>query len=279
LLAVQSSAGLASAEGAGGAANEPASNKVVCEQAFEQAQGLQRDSKYLAANREVLKCANPTCGEVIFSECSKMYQDLQAAIPTLVFSARDAQTNTDRSDVIVSMDGQEIARRLEGKPVPIDPGSHRFKFSILGRNPVEQTLVIVAGEKFRQTSVVFEATAPSAGGSEPVSANRGRSIPTASYVLGGVGLAGLGAFGVLRLLASSDYNSTEERCSPACPQSDLDRIKTKYAISNVAAGVGGAALAGALVVYFATPRNSHDAALRFEPTSAGGFSARLVTRF
>ena len=74
----------------------PTSEKAACAQTFVQAQRLPMDTKYLEANREFLKCASPICGDILFRECSKLYTELQDAIPTLVFSVRDAQSNAER---------------------------------------------------------------------------------------------------------------------------------------------------------------------------------------
>jgi hypothetical protein len=269
-------------------AEQPMDEKAVCAQAFEQAQRFQRDTKYLAANQELLKCANPTCGDVLFHECSKMYSELQAAIPTVVFSARDAQSNMERTDVSVSMDGQEILQQIDGRPLSVDPGSHHFTFKSAGRDPVEQEHVIRAGEKFRQITAVFEAPAPQQPASEPPVSepgpsappadSGGRGVPAATYVLGGVGLVAFGAFGAFRLIGASDYNDLDETCGTDCDPADVDGVRQKYLISNIAAGVGAAALAGALVVYLAAPSESTRTALHVTP-NPGGVSARVITRF
>jgi hypothetical protein len=288
-LGVHGSAGVAAAAGANEPSKDgsppPMSEKAVCVQAFEQGQRLQKDTKYLAANQEFLKCAKPTCGDILFRECSKMYGDLQDAIPTVVFSARDAQSNSERTAVVITMDGAEILQQIDGRPMTVDPGSHHFTFTIPDRPPVEQDVVVRAGDKFRQIAVVFEAPHSEQPAPAPVSAplvpaeeSRGRSVPSATYVLGGFGLAALGVFGAFRLMGSSDYDTLDKRCSPNCSQSDVDKVRQKYTISNIAAGVGGAALAGALVVYLAAPSAKHSTALSFAP-SPGGVSTRFVTHF
>ena len=270
------------------AAAEPANaseqEKAVCAQSFEQAQRLRNDSQYLAANQELLKCANPKCGDALFQECSKLYGELQAAIPSVVFEARaDGQ---ELVDVAVTLGDQALTQQLDGKPVLIDPGSHTFKFEATGMTPVEKTVIVRAGEKYRQIAVVFESKNPKPAVTTPVLAppvqpvSHARHVPIGSYVLGGVGVLALGGFAVFRAIGSSDYDSLQSSCSPNCSQSEVDKVKQKYLISNVALGVGAAAFVGALVLYMAQPQESSGAETAFmvSPTY-NGVMARAVTRF
>src|SRR5439155_8312448 len=104
-------------------------------------------------------------------------------------------------DVTVTMDGAVVATQLDGKPIDIDPGAHVFRFVHGNNPPVEQQIIVHAGEKGRSVTaswVTPKATPPP--GSE-TSARREapevpmeRPVPKAAYVLGGVGVLGLGAF-------------------------------------------------------------------------------------
>ncbi len=288
LLALSASALVPSLAAAQEAQPAPADPKVVCSQAFEQAQRQRNESHYVAANQEVLKCANPACGEALFQECTKLYTELQGAIPSVVFAARDKNGN-ELSDVRVTIDGQPFTEQLDGKPVQLDPGSHTFGFTAQDYPPIERVAVIRAGERFRPVSVVFErpevatpkapepVTAPAAA---PLPAEPGaRKVPIATYVLGGVGVVAVGGFVGFRLVGSSDYDQLERDCAPNCPDSDVNRVKRSYLISNVALGVGAAAFVGAVAVYLAAPRESAPTtALQVAPTD-GGMAARPTTRF
>jgi hypothetical protein len=266
--------------------NASEQEKAVCAQSFEQAQRLRNDSQYLAANRELLKCANPKCGDALFQECSKLYGELQAAIPSVVFEARAG--SQELVDVTVSLAGQLLTQQLDGKPVLIDPGSHTFKFEALDMAPIEKTVIVRAGEKYRQIAVVFEAKTPTPVVTAPVTppptttlpADSGRHVPLGSYVLGGVGVLALGGFVAFRAMGSSDYDGLQTSCSPHCSQSEVDKVKQKYLISNVALGVGAAAFVGALVIYVAQPhQSSGETAFMVSPGLNGGLLARAVTSF
>lgn len=266
--------------------------KLMCSQSFELAQRLRNDSRYLEANQELLKCSNPSCGDALFQECSKLYAEVQTAIPSVIFQARDSTSDRDLIDVTVTLDGRVLAEQLDGKPVLVDPGNHTFTFSAPNAPPVQKDIVIRAGEKLRQVVVDLdldsknEPAVPSDSKPTPVPAHqpshesRSRHVPAASYVLGTVGVIGLGTFVALRVVGAGDYHSLETNCSPNCAQSQVDGVKQKYLFSNVALGVGAAALAAAIVVYAVQPSrpSQGETALVIGP-SPFGVLARAVTRF
>lgn len=259
--------------------------KLACSRSFEQSQRLRNSSQYLAAVEEVVKCADPKCGPALFDECTKIYDQLQTAIPTVVFAARD-DSGTELTGVVVSIDGVPSRDQLDGKPVRVDPGSHQFAFSSDGHESSEQSVLIRTGEQFRPINAVLPRVG-SAGKSAELPPSQGpssngasaRKIPLASYVLGGASVVGLGAFIGFRLAASSRFDSLEHECKPSCAQSEVDSVRQKYVISDVALGVGLAAAAAAVTVYFASPHESRPAAaLRLSP-SERGLSASFARQF
>jgi hypothetical protein len=93
------------------------------------AASLRLDSLHrLRAERaELLICASLSCPPDIRNECIRRVDDVNAAIPSIMFEVKDAAGN-DLSAVKVSMDGQTLTDRLEGIALPIDPGAHLFTF-------------------------------------------------------------------------------------------------------------------------------------------------------
>jgi serine/threonine-protein kinase len=217
-----------------------------------------------------------------------MYTAIEQATPSLVLAARDPVKAVDLSDVNVTIDGLSVTDHLDGKPVSVDPGAHTLVFTASKYVPEERKLLIGAGEKYRQVSVTLTSTdAPPAGAAAtPVAAAATppaplapRTVPVASYVLGGVGLAAIGGGILFRVLGANQYNSLQSSCSPDCTSSQVDPVKAKYTISNVAFGVGAAALVGAVVVYAVTPRESAPSTAFMVVPTAGGASARLLSTF
>jgi hypothetical protein len=259
---------------------------MACARSFEQSQRLRNGSHYLAASEEVLKCANLGCGEALFGECTKIFGELQTATPSVVFVARDSAGN-ELTNVAVAIDGKPNSSVLDGKPVRVDPGNHEFSFSSTGFMSTEQVFLIRAGEQFRPLSVALlhaqpglksepQATSQSANDNAAAAAG---SVPLASYVLGGVGVLGLGAFVGFRVAGSNTFDTLSRQCKPTCSTSSIDGVRQKYLISDIALGVGAAATVAALTVYFTAPRaKAAQAALLVSPM-ADGLVARVAGRF
>jgi hypothetical protein len=66
-------------------------------------------------------------------------------MPSVVLSARTAD-GRDVTNVKVSVDGQLLVARLEGKAIEINPGVHAFVFEADDFPAVEQKLVIKTGD-------------------------------------------------------------------------------------------------------------------------------------
>jgi hypothetical protein len=99
-----------------------------------------------------------------------------------------------------------------------------------------------------------------------------------SYVLGGVGLASVGAAGALIYWARKD-NDNLSTCSVAgvsnCPQGAVDHIHKMYLAGNIALGVGVASLGAAYWVYTHSGKESaKEEAYRFDvqPTKSGAMA-------
>jgi len=266
----------ANARGADQASSTHATNefKIACSRSFEESQRLRNDSQYIAASEEVLKCANPNCGEALFDECTKIYGELQTATPSVVFAARDGAGN-ELTDVSVSIDGHPTPDPLDGKPVRVDPGSHQFSFSSAGYEPIEQTLLIRAGEQYRPINASLQPKAVRASAQSsvqtPAPASSGRSRlrpPLASYVLGGIGVVGIGTFVALRVVGANQFADLEQHCKPNCTASEVDNVRQKYLISEIALGVGAAAAVAAVTVYLVSPAEpSRRVSLQLSPSA------------
>ncbi len=63
-----------------------------------------------------------------------------------MFDVKDASGNSQTS-VVVTMDGQPFADRLDGTAVALDPGDHLFSFTAPGQAKVERHVVIYEGDK------------------------------------------------------------------------------------------------------------------------------------
>jgi hypothetical protein len=161
----------------------------ACIHAANAGQKLRDSGSYLRAREQFIACAAAECPGEIRKGCVGWLAELEKITPTVVFAARSR--GNEVSDVRVSVDGASLGERIDGKPVPLDPGEHRFRFERADEPPIEMTAVIVAGEKDRLIGARFgpEPTpSPIVRVGEP--APEGRRKPSAiEYGLGAFGLA------------------------------------------------------------------------------------------
>ncbi len=244
-----------------------------CLSAADSSLQLRGEHKLRAARAQVLICASTSCPAAIQTVCLGRVDQINAALPTVVFEAKDAAGN-DLPNVRAAMDGQPLADRLDGSALTVDPGEHKFEFVAPDNTVVEKTIILHEGEKDRRERVVFGsqagpqtaavATAPplavnpvEAGASQDPGAGR----RTLGLVIGGVGVAGLAIGSVFGLMASSISSSSKDNCSSAtnCKNymqslSDYNTASDDSTISTVAFIAGGVALGAGAILFFTAPK-------------------------
>jgi hypothetical protein len=269
-----------------------ADDKQDCIAASEAGQDKKLGGRLREAREQLLICARDVCPALLRQDCTQWLTEIISALPSVVVGARDWQGH-DLVDVTVSVDGTVVTKKLDGKPIALDPGAHTFHYEIAsGAPPVDEQLLIRQGERNRTLTVTFApppGATPISPAEEPPPAPlpaRRRSFLT--YVFGGVGLAAIGAGAGLGLSANSDASTAREAppagCAPNCPSSRVDPIKTKYILADVSFGVGIISLGMATYFFFAHPgdpaADSRHASLRLDVVSSPhGGTLGLVGRF
>jgi hypothetical protein len=222
--------------------------------------------------------------------------DLDQSSATVVINARDDK-GRDLSDVAVTVDGDPLVDKLDGKPVAIDPGAHALRFSAAGFASIEEDVVIHAAEKNRPLHVQFGGpsvqsgaaivapvrrlgTAPSPKPEGPASGSGAGGVPVGTWIFGGLAVAALGSeayFGVSGLSQRSS-DLAPGGCAPHCSPSEKSEIETKFVIADVSLGV--AVVSAGLAAFFlfkgssAKPSTPPPVTLDFSPIPGGG-AARL----
>jgi hypothetical protein len=227
----------------------PQDEKQTCLAASDAGQQLRDDLKYRQARAAFTTCAREVCPLVVRRDCTQWLAEVEGAAPTVVVSARDA-SGRDLSDVHAELDGQALDGVEGGRPVLVDPGQHAIRFGAQGWAPVEQVLVLRAGEKNRVLDVQFVTPA------EPKGSLRRDGVPILTWVFGGAAVVAFGSeayFGITGLEDRAQDRSLP--CAPGCPASDVDSIRTKFITADVCLGIGVAALAAAVVVWATRPRS------------------------
>jgi hypothetical protein len=74
------------------------------------------------------------------------------------------------------------------------------------------------------------------------------------WALGGVGVAALASFAFFGITGKHDESNLRSTCAPACADSDVSAIHTKYVVADVSLAVSVASLGVAAYLYFSQPR-------------------------
>jgi hypothetical protein len=287
-----------------------ADDKQQCLSASDQGQQLRDDGKYRRAREAFTTCSRDVCPALVRRDCVKWLADLEASSPSVVVNAKDDKGN-DLVNVTVQVDGSPLVSKLDGKPTLVDPGAHVFHFETGGFPPVEQHVVVHAGEKSRLLTVQFGTpSAPSTGPATPSTSAPEPSTATPSgegtpptgeappapvasssgtrisaWAFGGLALVAFGTEAYFGLSGLSDRSSLEsDPCAKtsSCPQSSVDSIRTKFTVADIALGVGLVS-AGLSAYLFLTapkgePTDPHVSAVDVTPLP-GGAAMRLGGRF
>jgi hypothetical protein len=230
-----------------------------CLSASDQSITLRNQHKLRAARAQLLICAASSCPAEVRNDCAKGVSDINTALPSIVFEAKDPAGN-DLSAVKVTMDGQALTDKLDGASVAIDPGDHAFTFETPGQPTVQKSFVIREAEKERHERIQFGTPiAGASGGAEGKgggtttivvndSGNSGQK--TIAFIVGGVGIAGLIAGGALIGLAFNlkSQSDTENARSAGSGHSDYEASLQDNTLGWIVGGVGAAALTTGVVL-------------------------------
>lgn len=222
-----------------------------------------------AERAQLLICAATSCPDAIRKDCAARLDDVNARIPSLVVTAKNS-AGTDLTAVTVTMDGEVLAQRLDGTPLPVDPGEHTFTFEANGYPLITNTWMIDKTEKSPRQITFETSTAPT---SAPLPAGTRRSETTdkgqgtdphkiAALVGAGVAVVGLTVGTVYGVIALSRKSSAQSVCpgsSFECPtQEGVNKWDSAASAANVAnvmfviAGLGAIEAA----VFWLTPSSS-----------------------
>jgi len=186
----------------------------------------------------------------------------------------------------IRRDGVPVQPAELGTPIPLDPGPHTVEAVAPGKQKWASTVQLADAAKLdvnvpALTPVPGNASAPTkAETSKPVeppppeAASSGSAQRTTAIVVGAVGLVGLGVGTVFGIGASSKWSEAKSGCTAypyGCSADALDAKssgQSKATISTVGFIVGGAAIAGATVLWFTAPSREQSVAVGIGPGAA-----------
>jgi hypothetical protein len=171
----------------------------------------------------------------------------------------------------ISLEGNNIPRASWETAIPVDPGTITVQASAPGREPWTSRIEVAAGAQDNAVEIPLletsqkAANAASTDGTVSIAgdtehANQGQR--TAAWILGGVGIVGLGVGAVLGLQAKHKNDDSKGYC-PNDPNLctargvDLrDSAKKDAMGSTIAFGAGGALVVTGLILLLTAPSSS-----------------------
>jgi hypothetical protein len=162
-------------------------------------------------------------------------------MPTVVLDVKDANGNSITA-ITVTVDDASFAEHLDGTALSVEPGKHRFRFTMKGVSPVEKELTFREGEKGRHESVLL--TTSVADEQDPGADIQSHSAATGAYIalgIGGVGLVAGAIFTVvaLEVKAKCPNDAGETSCPPPIDNQENDAaVKRDSLFAGIGYGVG-----------------------------------------
>jgi hypothetical protein len=257
-----------------------AAESTTCTDSYEKAQEEKVAGHLNAALVHLKNCIAPACPKFVRDDCSRWMDQAESAIPTVVFAVR--RDGKDLTEVEIFCDGTPLLISLDGKAVPVDPGLRHFSFSVPGLDPIQQQTIIREGERNRIIEVEFGT--PKKGDASPKPTadadllakpdERGMVMRYLPYGMAGLAALGAAGFALFAIEGSNQKGDLERSCSPYCRSSQVDDVKTKYALADTCLAVGLVSAGVATYLFLTrhskkTDGNDQTTSVGFAPRASG----------
>ena len=205
----------------------------------------------------------------------------------------------------VTINGAPLATAALGVPAPVDPGNIEVVAEAPGFVRFHKRLSASPGDaveaKIQLAKAGAAAAAPAKSGgddatstdaetdAQPATTSGGHGLRNAGFVIGGIGLAGMGVFITFAVLAQNRFNDLQNTCNGPCNatyQSQIDEGQTFQNVANVMLAVGGTALVTGVVMLIVAAVSGKPAAQAapasdawVSPLPGGGWAAGIGHSF
>jgi hypothetical protein len=200
---------------------------------------------------------------------------IEKTLSNLVIVVADSEPAT----LEVRQDGAVVGKAGWGTPIPVDPGEHEITATAPNAKPREVTTT-VAGNG--QTATVnlppieylpTQTTTPPGSAAlppQPAVATTPEAPPSegpsqrklVALVVGGVGVVGVGVGAAFGLMVKPTYDKSAAHCNgnncDATGHDDRQSAFSKAEVSDIAFGVGAAALVGGAILWLTAPKDHAD---------------------
>ena len=186
----------------------------------------------------------------------------------------DATTLAPGEEIL--LDDVLFARAAYGQSLPADPGVHRVTARAPGKKPWETTTTIAEKKDQKpiivvvkvpaledapvEAPIVTQAPSPPTMDVSGTARDRGNNRKIIGYAVGGAGIAAVAVGAIFGVRALSKNSDSDQLCgNPCASQAGLDAnrdARSAATVSNIAIGVGLAAVITGVVLYLTAP-SSH----------------------
>lgn len=231
----------------------------ACARSYEDAQSLRRDGKLLDARAALVACARDACPSVLRKDCASWLTELGEETPTIAVRVHGPD-GCDRAEAAVSVDGTDVPGAADGRALALDPGRHALRAAVDG-STIDRVIVLARGERNRMVTLDLAPQGVVCGASPSTARSRPspltdlprspapRAAPPLTYLLGGLGLAGISVGGAFAVVAWNQ-KSTLDDCKGHCAQGDVDTMQRSFVVADIATVVGVVSLGIAAALYF-----------------------------
>lgn len=246
---------------------EPSASDAACATAYTKGQDDRLAGRLYAARTAFLSCAATSCPPVVATDCQRWASEVEADLPTIRIRVSDAAGQAV-AGVNVWVDGTPLSAEQLARPLVLEAGPHTLRFEAPGYTPLELESSLRPTDREIAVNAVLAPPAPPAPPALPAH-GPARHVPTASWVLAGVGAVALGTSVYFGVRTKSRYDELETRCAPDCSNEQADSVRHLALGSDVALITSLAAFGAAAWVYLASASEPSKAALLIAPRGDG----------
>ncbi|NUP06856.1 MAG: hypothetical protein HOW73_12460 [Polyangiaceae bacterium] len=250
-----------------------ADDASACFDAAEHAQDAMVANNFSDARASLHTCTREVCPKVVQHDCTGWLAEVDRDQPSIVVVVTDAD-GRERTDARVFLGDVEIASKLDGSSLPINPGPRTLRIEAGGES-ADVDVLVLKGEKNRIVRVKLGGAGQPSVASKP---EEGGGVAVGPIVLASIGGAALAAFGILEGVAQSEYSDLKEGCGQTqrCSEEDVSGTRTEFIGAGVAMTIGLAALGAAGVWGIVLATRSDEEEVRLD---VGLGRASLEVRF
>ena len=237
-------------------------NMALCEEKLGRLVAALGDYELAAADARAEKA------DQVAEEVEGRLESLRQRIPKITL-----KRGSGAEAASVAVDGTSIGDQAIGTPMPTDPGPHTVEAKAPGFKPFRKALRLAEQQSETVELVLEPEPVPPPGVAGGGTGQAPGRSPVYGYVIGGIGIASLGASGIFFGLRASKISDLDKACpNRTCPsdqQSDIDAGKLYTTIANVTLAVGVAAIAGGVVLVLSSGPSKEEPKVALAPAPGG----------